>query len=80
VHRLVLRGLAVRRGPSRVRLLELLVLNRGNVTETLERGRLEISLLRGGHVRAQLVARTRELRPRSRGLLQLTYRGRFAAR
>jgi hypothetical protein len=75
VHRLVVRGLSVRTGRGGVRLLELLVANRGNVTELLGRGRLEVSLVRGGRVRAALVPSARELRPRSRGIVQLVYRG-----
>ena len=75
VRRLELRGLRVRRG-SGVRILELDVVNRGNVTETLERGWVRISLRRGG-AEATLSADSRELRPRTRGVVQLPYRGRL---
>jgi hypothetical protein len=76
VRRLDLRALAVRRVGA-VRLLELLVVNRGNVTETLGRDRLAVSLARGGRTVARLEPNARELRPRTRGIVQVAYRGRL---
>ena len=75
VRRLELRGLRVRRGRG-ARILELGVVNRGNVTETLDRGWVRISLRRGA-AEATLSADPRELRPRTRGVVQLPYRGRL---
>jgi hypothetical protein len=74
VHRLELRGLTVRRS-GEARIVELLLVNRGNVTESVGRGRLEVSLMRGGRVEARLSPGRRVLRPRSRGIVQLAYRG-----
>ena len=75
VRRLVVAGLRVRHA-GRTRLLEVTILNRGNVTETLPRGRLSVLLVRKGKVLARLVADRRELLPRSRGVLSPTYSGR----
>ena len=75
VRRLVLDSLAVRRARG-ARILELWVANRGNVTETLSRGRVRISLRRGGSS-TSLTAEARELRPRTTGVVQLAYRGRL---
>jgi hypothetical protein len=75
VRRLGLRGLRVRRGRG-ARVLELGVVNRGNVTEILDRGWVRVSLRRGA-AEATLSADRRELRPRTRGVVQLTYRGRL---
>jgi hypothetical protein len=75
VRRLALSGLRVR--PARgARILELGVSNRGNVTETLERGRLWISLQRGA-AHTRLRADGRDLRPRTSGIVQVVYRGRL---
>jgi hypothetical protein len=75
VHRLEPRGLSVRRtGPRRV--LELLLVNRGNVTERLG-ARLRLVLLRHGRTLATLRPRGRELLPRSRGVAEFTYGGRI---
>lgn len=73
VRRLVLGGLVVRRTHGS-RILELSVVNRGNVTETLARGRVRVSLLRGGHV-TTVPAEPRDLRPRTNGVVQFRYRG-----
>jgi hypothetical protein len=73
--RLAVRGLHVRRA-SGARVLELLVVNKGNVTETLERGRVRI-VLRGRAGSARLRAEPRDVRPRTRGLVQAPYRGRL---
>ncbi len=74
VRRLELRGLnVVRKG--RLRVLELVVANRGNVTESFARGRATVSLHRGGRRIARLAAGARELRPQTSGILQFRYRG-----
>jgi hypothetical protein len=74
VRHLVLRALHVRRDRA-IRVLELSLANRGNVTELLQRGRVVVTLSRGAHVLARLVAAPRELLPRSSGLAELRYRG-----
>jgi hypothetical protein len=76
VRRLRLLGLSVRR-PGRVRLLQLTVANRGNVTETLSPPCLAVSLLHGGRRLAILRPAGRDLLPRSQGIFELRYRGRF---
>ncbi len=63
VHRLELGALRVRR-----RVLELVVANRGNV---VERARVRIVLLRGGHVLARLASVGRTLLPHTRGIERL---------
>ena len=75
VHRLELRTLRARRS-NRARMLELLVVNDGNVTETLAPGRVEL-LVRQRRANASLRPETRELRPRTRGIVQFAYRGRL---
>lgn len=73
VRSVVLRTLRVgRAGPART--LELVLANRGNVTETIDAGRIRLSLLRKG-VRSVLRAEPRELRPRTSGIVQFRYRG-----
>ena len=74
LHRLELRGLRVRRG-HRGELLELSVVNRGNVTERLTRERIRVSLRRRGRVIARLRAGPREVFPRSRATETFRYRG-----
>ena len=76
VRRLDLRGLRVRR-PGRLRVLELLVVNRGNVTESLRRSRVELTLRQPGHGQSRVRSATRELRPGTRGIVQFVYRGRL---
>jgi hypothetical protein len=76
VHRLELRGLRVRRG-HRADLLELSVVNGGNVTERLARERIRVSLRRRGRVIARLRAGPREVFPRSRATETFRYRGRL---
>jgi hypothetical protein len=76
LHRLELHGLRVRRG-HRADLLELSVVNRGNVTERLTRERVRVSLRRRGRVIARLRAMPRELFPRSRATETFRYRGRL---
>lgn len=74
VRRLEARSLSVRRGAAG-RLLELLLVNRGNVTERLGDDRLRLELVRKGRVFATLRPRPRELLPRSAGLAEFAYRG-----
>jgi hypothetical protein len=71
VRRLVLRELHVRRARG-TRALEILVVNRGNVTESLSRGRVRISLLQRGK-RATFAAEPRDLRPRTSGVVVARY-------
>jgi hypothetical protein len=75
VRRLSLESMRVRR-EARERILELVLLNKGNVTETLERGHLRV-VLRRGDARVTLRAGGRSLRPRTRGLVELRYAGRL---
>ena len=73
VRRLALGGLRAR--PARgARVLELWLANRGNVTETLTRGRVRVILTRGPAT-AGLSAPARILRPRTSGIVELPYRG-----
>ena len=76
VRRVEARSLAVRHvGPER--MLELLLVNRGNVTERLGDDRLRLVLARGGRVFATLRPRGRELLPHSAGIAEFAYRGRI---
>lgn len=74
VRRLEARALSVRRGATG-RLIELLLVNRGNVTERLGDDRLRLELVRKGRVFATLRPRRRELLPRSAGIAEFAYRG-----
>jgi translation initiation factor IF-1 len=74
MRRLDARSLTVRSAGSR-RMLELLLVNRGNVTERLEEDRLRLVLLRGGRVVARLRPRARELLPHSAGIAEFAYHG-----
>jgi hypothetical protein len=74
VHRLDARRLTVRRDGRR-RLLDLLLVNRGNVTERLGGTALRLALLRSGRTIATLWPRQRELLPRSRGIVEFVYYG-----
>ncbi len=76
VRRLELRDLRVRR-VGRGRTLELLVVNRGNITETLVRSRVVVVLHRRGLVPARLRPVARGLRPRTSGIVQFSYGGRL---
>jgi hypothetical protein len=76
VRRLLVRSLRVRRA-GRARVLEVALANRGNVTESLPRGRVVVTLRVRGRTLVRLVARRRELLPHSRALLAVTYAGRF---
>lgn len=74
VRRVDLQRLSVlRRG--RRRLLELRLVNRGNVIERLGGGRLRLALLRRGRVLATLRAGRLELLPHSSGIAEFSYRG-----
>jgi hypothetical protein len=59
------------------RVLELVVVNRGNVTEVLSRGRLVTTVWQQGAPRARLRPAPRELRPRTTGIVQFPYGGRL---
>ena len=73
VRRLVVRGIRARRALG-ARILEVEVANRGNVTETLAHGRLQVVLRRGGrHTRLRGVPR--DLRPRTAGIVLIPYAG-----
>ena len=75
VRRLDARSLTVRRRGAQ-RLLELLLVNRGNVTERLGGRRLRLVLLRRGRSFATLRPLRRELLPHSGGIAEFPYRGR----
>lgn len=68
------RSLSVRRRVAG-RLLELLLVNRGNVTERLGDDRLRLELVRKGRLFATLRPRRRELLPHSAGIVEFAYRG-----
>jgi hypothetical protein len=74
MRRLEARALTVRRRGSR-RLLELRLVNRGNVTERLGADGLRLALVAHGRTVATLRPRSRELLPRSAGIAEFTYRG-----
>ena len=75
VRNLAVHALRVRRVRA-ARILELAIVNHGNVTETLGRGRVWVSLRRGD-ADVRLRADPRLLRPRTRGIVQLRYHGRL---
>ncbi len=75
VHRLDPRALTVRRR-GRLRLLDLRLVNRGNVVERLGGRRLQLVLLRGGRTIATLRSRPQELLPHTAGIAEFVYRGR----
>jgi hypothetical protein len=74
VRRLEPRSLRVRRRAAG-RLLELLLVNRGNVTERLGDDRLRLALVRKGRLFATVRPRRRELLPHSTGIVEFAYRG-----
>jgi translation initiation factor IF-1 len=76
VRRLDPRALRVRRRGV-LRLLELRLVNRGNVTEQLGGDRLRVSLLRDARKLVTLRPRSRELLPHSAGIAVFAYRGRL---
>jgi hypothetical protein len=79
VRRLVPLSLHVRRA-GRLRVLELLVANRGNVTQVLDRGCVIVTLRRRGRVLARLRPAPRQLLPRTSGLVETRYAGRVHGR
>jgi hypothetical protein len=74
VRRLALRGLRATRA-GRARMLELAVVNKGNVTESIERKRATVSLFLRGVRLARFTADPRDLRPGTRGIVQFRVRG-----
>ncbi|HSC93102.1 MAG TPA: hypothetical protein VLB86_15725 [Gaiellaceae bacterium] len=76
VRRLAIRAIHVRRARSG-RFLDVAVANLGNVTESLARRRLTVTLLARGRVAARLQAAPRELLPRTGGYATVHYRGRL---
>jgi hypothetical protein len=72
---LELRRLRVRRTGAR-RMLDLVVANRGNVTEVIQHNRLTVTLRRERRVFARLQPASRQLLPRTRGIVQMRYSGR----
>jgi hypothetical protein len=77
VRRIRARGLRVVRY-GRTSTLELTLVNHGNVTESFSRTRAVVSLERGGRRVARLRGDPRELRARTRGVLEFRYRGRLS--
>jgi hypothetical protein len=77
--RLELVRLRVRRA-GKSRRLELLVANRGNVTEALQGKRVVIVLRRGGDIVARLQPAARDLLPETSGIVQARYTGRARGR
>ena len=73
-HALRVRSLRVRRVAHR-KMLELVVVNAGNVVEWLDRRRVELSLVIHGRVIARLDPAARELLPRATAVFDLAYRG-----
>jgi translation initiation factor IF-1 len=74
LRRLDSRALTVRRRGT-LRLLDLRLVNRGNVTERLPGDGLRLSLVSGGRRFATLRPRSRELLPHSSGIAVFAYRG-----
>jgi hypothetical protein len=73
-HVLRLRALHPRRGAGN-HVLRLVVVNAGNVVESLRSGAIEVSLLVGKGVVATLRSPARELLPRSKGVIDIRYPG-----
>jgi hypothetical protein len=65
---------------GRARTLELSLVNRGNVTESFARTRALVSFERDGRRLARVRGEARELRPRTRGVLEFRYRGSVSGR
>ena len=76
IRKLAVVGLRIRRR-GRARMLEVALTNRGNVTEALPHGRVTVELVARGRTIARLRAAPRELLPRSRGIVAVTYRGSY---
>jgi hypothetical protein len=74
VRQLDAKALTVRRRGA-WRLLELRLVNRGNVTELLGRAGLRLALVRKGRMVARLRPRPCELLPHSAGIATFPYRG-----
>jgi hypothetical protein len=74
VRRLEVRSLVVRRERDS-RALDVVLANRGNVTEELPRARLRVVLVAGGRVIAVLPAARADLLPKTAGLATVVYRG-----
>jgi hypothetical protein len=70
VHRLSVLGARLRRTGG-IRSIEVMLANRGNVTETIGAGGLRIALIRRGRVVARSSLPRRELLPGSRGVVRL---------
>jgi hypothetical protein len=75
VRRLELHGLSVARRGKR-RALDVMIVNRGNVTESLQGARAVVSRERDGRRVATIVGASRDLRPRTRGIVEFRVRGR----
>ena len=76
--RIVRRVVPVRVRVRRVghgRFLDLLLDNRGNVTETLTRGCVGMSLVRGSRILARITPTPRRFLPRTLGIAEFRYRG-----
>jgi hypothetical protein len=78
VRRIDIRALRVRRAtrPAAARTLELVLTNRGNVSELVTPRRLSVVLRRRGRIVGALRAAPQTLLPRTTGLVDLRYRGR----
>lgn len=74
VRRVTVEALKLRR-QGRLRTLVLHLANRGNVTETIAAKQLTVSIWKRGRQIARLSPAARELLPRSRGVVELRYRG-----
>jgi hypothetical protein len=78
--RLSLGAMHVARAGRRALALELLVANRGNVTEAFRRSSAVLSLYHRNRPISRLTAEPRELRPHTRGILSFRYAGRQRGR
>jgi hypothetical protein len=74
VRRLLLGRARVRRS-GRGRTLEVVVANKGNVSELLRAGRLRVTLRRRGRLLAVLRSQGQELLPRTTGIVDFRYGG-----
>ncbi len=79
LRRLELRGLRVR-AASAARVLELTVVNRGNVSERLSPGSVTVSLERAGRVLATLRATSRQVLPGMSATFEVWYAGSLRGR
>jgi hypothetical protein len=70
----IVRRLVVLRVRLRLRRLELLVANRGNVTETIARRCVTVTVRRRSRLLARLHPTPRQLLPHTRGVLELPFR------